>query len=330
MSYMWSLFKQKSGYGTSLPAAPSADVSPNRGISDIWAGQIDNVRIQIETAVVELTTRFSSIVNRIESTIAQSEKQSELHGRHAAEDQQQSAKQLSQVIDALREMQKNRDLLNKELTAIVATTGELQKMADAVKMIAFQTNMLSLNAAIEAAHAGESGKGFAVVAHEVGILSKASRDTGTDINARVTSISEALHRIAEHNQLVASNDQAAVQRAEASITAILERQHQRVAEHEASSDSSRVDCFAIKNDIEDALVQMQFQDRVSQILAHISSSMTQPVIADKINATQDATIHDLENTRLERMTSTYTTDEQRRIHAGMAAVAVQPREVTFF
>ncbi|MGJ0456641.1 PAS domain-containing methyl-accepting chemotaxis protein [Aliarcobacter cryaerophilus] len=76
-------------------------------------------------------------------------------------------------------------------TAMVKLNEESQKIGETVNMIsqiAFQTNILSLNAAVEAATAGEAGKGFAVVAQEVRNLASRSNDAAKNITERIALI----------------------------------------------------------------------------------------------------------------------------------------------
>jgi methyl-accepting chemotaxis protein len=74
----------------------------------------------------------------------------------------------------------------KAMQDIYASTNDISKAISVIDAISFQTNILSLNAAVEAATAGEAGKGFAVVAQEVRNLANKSAEAAKKIKELVT------------------------------------------------------------------------------------------------------------------------------------------------
>ncbi len=310
------------------PVAPAGAASMGHlSLLPIWSRQIETSRSQTEEAIIALSERFSAIVQRIDAALnsqgggtAQSD---------VAAEAARSKSDLGLVIDALRAIQQSRNELVEQIRGLTAYTHELHKMATEVDQIGFRTNMLSLNAAIEAAHAGEAGKGFAVVAHEVRGLSNAARDMGKQISKKVGLINEALQRIGKTNEEVAARDDQAVQGSDERIRAVLARFEASTASLSESAERSRSESAAIKDEICESLVQLQFQDRVSQILANVIRSMDD-VGREGAQAVSHEEAAAQAQKHAEKMMSTYATKEQRLNHEGIQTSGVEQSAVTFF
>jgi methyl-accepting chemotaxis protein len=293
----------------------------------IWAGQAQAARLQTEEAVVALSTRFRSIVDRLASALGASRK--DISTQTLASDADEGERNLAQVMDALRAIQKSRDALAEDIRKLVTNTQELQKMSFDVEHIALQTNILAINAAIEAAHAGEFGRGFAVVAQEIRALSLAARSTGKNITDRVRVINDALVETGAQNERVSNNDRRAVEDSEANIRSVLDRFRERTQRLTQIAQHSSHESEVIKAEIGESLVQLQFQDRVGQILSQLADSMVQVRELPR-GSCPGSNVQEQVRMHMEEMVSGYTTDEQRAIHQGQAAQSVAPQEITFF
>ncbi len=241
-------------------------------LARLWSSHIETSRSQVEQAMIGVTGQFSGIVDQLGQTV-QASRLTATGDTNVLEVLADSEQRLQQVTDSIHGVILHGEQLLAEVSGLVPFVEQLNEMAQTVALIASQTNLLALNAAIEAARAGEAGRGFAVVAREVRVLSARSGDAGRQIAETVRTISAAIDSAHTTARRTAELDAAAEQHSVSVIQNVLQDFRVMASGLEESTSLLRNASEAIQHDISGSLVQLQFQDRVSQILGHVSENI---------------------------------------------------------
>ena len=301
-------------------------------VTPIWASQIESSRKQMEDAINELANRFANINAGIDNTLRSSV---DVMAQNDANIFDVSSQQLQEVVTSLdgTVFQENIQMLER-IRSLAGLIAEMKSLAQEVARIAEQTNLIALNAAIEAARAGEVGRGFAVVADEVRKLSNLSGETGKLIGAKVEQVSSSIKEtltIAEKNiqaeadLLTVSNDK---------INQVLEGWQSTFSKLQGRSTELSQSTQSIKNEINESLVQFQFQDRIGQILMHVRDSIgdfSRHVSQSHANGAQALKPLGTQDI-LETLKGMYTMEDEYNAHGSnrRAAKANPTSEITFF
>ncbi len=299
----------------------------------MWNKQSTLVKEQTEDAVVNLNGRFQQLFDLL------NDPQNSQSGRQNQElilMIEQSETKLLDMTRQLNDAQHNRQKMLEEIQQLAKATEALQSMTAEVGDIASQTNLLALNAAIEAARAGESGRGFAVVATEVRALSNRSGEAGRRIRERVADVTKALTKVVQDSAGLVENEQKAIAQTEQTIHGVISDYEQAVRAITDNTDRLEQQSRHVQQQLSDVIVNLQFQDRVSQILSHIMSDMDK--LRQKCTEMLDDIQHDknpqLISTEqwLTELEKTYTTLEQASVHRGGQSSKNnnQDDDITFF
>jgi len=153
---------------------------------------LDTVQVNLEQ-IIDMNTLIASITEELSSSTEESSAQlSEV--TQSMQQMEYGAVQQNEIVSNVKKV------LSQNDESIATITDQIKGYADAVAQIALQTNILALNAGIEASRAGDYGRGFAVVAENVRRLSEETRTMSSNISEFTGEIVASLSQNAEISQ----------------------------------------------------------------------------------------------------------------------------------
>ncbi len=303
--------------------------------ANIWTSHIQLAQRQMQDATVQLLGGFAEVLTQLDEVTgvdipgsSPCAQEGQLESRAALLEQCES--RLRGLIDNFQVFVQSREEVMQSVRTLASSSSGLREMAEDVAKLARQTNLLSVNAAIEAARAGPGGRGFAVVATEVRRLSGESGRTGRNIEEQVNALGQRMQLTLRDAAVHVERDRSVIQASEQTINQVVEQVDHTVLQlhHRAKDLAARGEL--IKTQVQQLMIAFQFQDRVQQILSQVDAS-----IADSVQHLQAAWLQGVAPTAQDwsaRLARGYTTLEQHQATpapAAHVATAAAP-QTTFF
>ncbi|MDE2396323.1 MAG: hypothetical protein KGM91_12875 [Burkholderiales bacterium] len=324
-------------WGKATPAPAQADgalgVAVGQRLDEaafVWTSHLRTAQGQMREATDQLLAGFAEILQQLDTII---DPESGAAGGASVDRRaavlQACESRLRALIDNFQDFVRSRDEVMQSVHSLASASGTLREMAEDVAKLARQTNLLSINAAIEAARAGSSGRGFAVVAAEVRRLSTESGDTGRRIGEHASDFGErmnsALTQATQNNQ----HDAGVIHDSERTISEVVGEVDGAVAELNTRAAELSARGQVVRTQVEQLMVAFQFQDRVQQIVEQVVQSMVTACAELRDSLARGRVPEAGAWTAL--LEAGYSTDEQRAVSGGgAAAVADSNTSTTFF
>lgn len=188
--------------------------------------QAQNDEIELAaTAVTEMSAAVDEVASNAVSTSEAS--------RASDADSQHGHQQVTETIESIQGLVSEVMNASTQAQGLATQAQDISKVLEVIRGIAGQTNLLALNAAIEAARAGEAGRGFAVVADEVRSLARRTQDSTQEIEEMISGIQTGTQNTVGAMQNSASRAEQTLQRASGAgqalekITAAISQINQR-------------------------------------------------------------------------------------------------------
>ncbi|MEN8304280.1 MAG: methyl-accepting chemotaxis protein, partial [Campylobacterota bacterium] len=253
-------------------AKESSKVNQNHSITMRDITEKTQVRVHEEFEIASETIKQANSIQEIVEISSQNFHDTKINMQEANSLLSEAKDEIYKLIESVQHSVNLEHEMNGKLEQLSTETQQIKSVLDVISDIAEQTNLLALNAAIEAARAGEHGRGFAVVADEVRKLAERTQKSLTEINATINVIIQSVTDASDQMRNNAENIE--------SLSAI--------SEHVESNINTTVETMDKTNE----LTQVSAQSS-QEIASHTSDMLVKIESISKISHANDNSMKEL-------------------------------------
>ena len=295
--------------------------------NNVVRGQLNTIVEETEKAAYDITSRLQAIddvMTKLNGFIDNSAKQTDdlvaVSEARITENQALIKKLDDYTSNRIRESAEDQ----ARIKVVVDQARSLGKLVELIKSIAGQTNLLALNAAIEAARAGEAGRGFAVVADEVRNLSAETDKAVNQINQGIVAVANTIE--SQFKEKLQSSNIETERQALLGFSSqlnVLGANYAEISKHEAEVMSEVMSSSQkLASMFMDAMASVQFQDVTRQQIELVIDALNRldahsALLANRLDQFDDPNFQMRPLTEhLDEIYQSYVMDSQRDSHHG--------------
>jgi len=292
-------------------------------VLDVMGTQLQQTSKQIETAVMDVCSRFQSMMQRARSGVSSasellsgdgatsgngsgSGKSRESIGSLIEEAQETIESLLAHTQHSAKVSQSAIDRINR----VHAATDEITKSLTQLDDITIGNRLLAVNARIQAVYAGDRAAGFGGVANEIAVQARRS----AEIVDLIRSVSGELRSISQSAltdlQVMAADDQRAMERSKQEVDRVLDDFRRMNGHTRQFIEKMTRENASVVDEISAAVRSLQFQDRISQRMAHVIGDL------EALRAVFHKHTHNVavdSKAVMDRLSNLYTMHEERSV-----------------